>query len=181
MNARAATLAGLLIVALAIMPALAAAPVANFNGTPSSGCSPLTVAFVDLSTNGPFNNQNWTFGDGGTSTGLNVSHTYTVSLGSSTSEYTVIHYVNETAGGGADFETKTNYITVTTACHTPINPNVVDFGNISKLIGNIGGVFPGIIVLVVNIVPLYIVQGLLWLIIGLFGAISVMFAGMWRG
>ena len=52
------------------------APVADFSGTPTSGTAPLTVAFTDTSTGGP-TSWAWTFGDGGTSTAQNPSHTYT--------------------------------------------------------------------------------------------------------
>ena len=52
------------------------APVANFSGSPTSGTEPLTVNFTDLST-GSITSWAWTFGDGGTSTAQNPSHTYT--------------------------------------------------------------------------------------------------------
>lgn len=183
MNARAALLAGLLVAALAIMPALAVAPSADFNGTPTSGCSPLTVNFVDMST-GVANNTNWSYGDGSTYEALgnrNVSHTYTVGAGTAT--FTVSHGVNGTLGVGSDIETKSAYISVTAAsyCHTPIDPNVIDFSNLSTLVGNVARIFPGIIVLIVSIVPLYIAQGLIYLLIGFFGALTVTFAHMWRG
>ena len=81
-----------------------AAPVANFSGTPTSGCVPLSVAFTDLSTGSP-TSWSWNFGDGGTSTAQNPSHTYT-SAGSFTVTLTA------TNSAGSDGETKTNYITV---------------------------------------------------------------------
>ncbi|HIG85961.1 MAG TPA: PKD domain-containing protein, partial [Planctomycetes bacterium] len=51
------------------------APVAGFSGTPTSGTSPLTVAFSDAST-GVVSSYAWAFGDGGTSTLQNPSHVY---------------------------------------------------------------------------------------------------------
>jgi len=54
------------------------APIADFSGTPTSGTTPLTVAFSDLSGGGPVADWSWTFGDGATSTLQNPSHTYTV-------------------------------------------------------------------------------------------------------
>ncbi|MEI6765952.1 MAG: PKD domain-containing protein [Bacteroidota bacterium] len=48
---------------------------AQYSASPLSGCSPLTVTFHDLSTPAP-NSWSWTFGDGGTSTAQNPSHTY---------------------------------------------------------------------------------------------------------
>jgi hypothetical protein len=163
-----------------VIPALAVAPAADFNGTPTTGCSPVSVYFVDMST-GTLFNQNWTFGDGGTATNLNPTHTYTVAAGTGTMTYTVVHGVNATAWAGSDIETKTAYISVNGDCHTPIDPNVIDFANISSLIGNIAGIFPGIISLVVGILPLYIVQGLIYLFVGLFSAILVSVGKVWRG
>jgi PKD repeat protein len=79
-------------------------PVANFVGSPTSGNVPLTVNFTDLST-GDITSRSWTFGDTGTSTAQNPSHTY-----SSAGTYPVSLTV--TGPGGSDVETKTNYITV---------------------------------------------------------------------
>ena len=88
-------------------PGAPQAPVANFSGNPTSGDSPLTVNFTDLSTNSP-TSWSWTFGDGGTSTARHPSHIYT-----SSGNYTVS--LTATNSTGSDGETKTNYITVTTA------------------------------------------------------------------
>jgi PKD repeat protein len=81
-----------------------APPSADFSGSPTSGCAPLTVNFTDLST-GQITSWSWNFGDGGTSTAQNPSHQYT-SAGTRTVSLTV------TGPGGSDNETKTNYITV---------------------------------------------------------------------
>jgi hypothetical protein len=64
---------------------------------------------------------------------------------------------------------------------TIIDPSVIDFANLSALIGNIAGIFPGIITLVISIIPLYIVQGLIYLILGIFGGLVASFAHMWGG
>jgi PKD repeat protein len=85
------------------------APVAGFNGTPTSGETPLTVNFTDASTNSP-TSWSWDFGDGGTSTAQNPSHQYT-----SAGTYTVS--LTATNSCGSDIETKTDYITVT--CTAP--------------------------------------------------------------
>ena len=90
-------------------------PVANFTGNPTSGSTPLTVAFTDTSTNTP-TSWSWTFGDGGTSTARNPSHQYT-SAGSFTVSLTA------TNAYGSDGETKTNYITAS----TPPSPPVANF------------------------------------------------------
>ncbi len=81
------------------------APVAAFSGSPTSGEAPVSVSFVDASTNAP-TSWNWTFGDGGTSTAQNPSHTYT-SAGSYTVSLTAANAF------GSNVETKTSYITVT--------------------------------------------------------------------
>lgn len=50
-------------------------PVANFTGSPVSGCSPLIVNFQDQSTGNP-TSWNWNFGNGNTSTLQNPSASY---------------------------------------------------------------------------------------------------------
>jgi len=82
-------------------------PVADFSGSPTTGCVPLAVNFTDQST-GEITSWSWDFGDGGTSTAQNPSHTYNA-VGNYTVELTV------TGPGGSDTETKTNYITVNDA------------------------------------------------------------------
>jgi PKD repeat protein len=64
-----------------------APPAAAFTATPTSGGVPLTVQFTDTSA-GSVSSRLWTFGDGGTSTAANPSHTYT-SIGSYTASLTV--------------------------------------------------------------------------------------------
>jgi len=91
------------------------APVANFTGNPTSGYTPLAVAFTDTSTNTP-TSWSWTFGDGGASTAQSPSHTYT-----SAGSYTVT--LTATNAYGSDGETKTNYITAS----APPSPPVANF------------------------------------------------------
>ncbi len=81
------------------------APTADFSGAPLTGEAPLQVTFSDLSSGAP-DNWSWTFGDGGTSTAQDPSHTYT-----SAGNYTV----TLTAGNGAgnNVKTRTAYIVVT--------------------------------------------------------------------
>ena len=50
-------------------------PVVSFSASPASGNIPLAVKFTDGSLNGP-TSWYWEFGDGGTSTSQNPSHTY---------------------------------------------------------------------------------------------------------
>ena len=80
------------------------APVANFSGTPTIGAPPLAVAFTDSSTNSP-TSWSWTFGDGGSSTAQNPSHTYTT-----TGLFTVA--LTATNQYGNNTCTKSNYINV---------------------------------------------------------------------
>lgn len=82
-------------------------PTANFIGSPTSGCAPLTASFTDQSTGGP-TSWSWDFGDGNTSTAQNPSHVY-ASAGSYTVSLTV------SSAGCSDGEIKTNYITVNAA------------------------------------------------------------------
>lgn len=81
----------------------AAPPVADFSASPTSGTAPLTVNFTNLST-GTISTYAWSFGDGGTSSLKNPSHTY----GAGT--YTVSLTV--TGPAGSDTKTRTDYITV---------------------------------------------------------------------
>ena len=86
-----------------------AAPIADFTATPTAGGSPLTVQFTDTSTNYP-TSWAWDFDNDGIidSTEQNPTYTYTA-LGNYTVKLTVTNSV------GSDDETKTDYITVTTA------------------------------------------------------------------
>ncbi len=81
------------------------APIAEFSGTPLSGDSPLQVSFTDNSSNSP-TSWSWDFGDGGTATTQNPSHTY-----NSAGTYTVSLTVTNSCGN--DTETKVDYVTVT--------------------------------------------------------------------
>ena len=82
------------------------APTAAFAADTTSGTAPLTVNFTDASTDAP-TSWAWTFGDGGTSSAQNPSHTYTVA-----GTYTVT--LTASNAFGSDVDTKSNYITVTT-------------------------------------------------------------------
>jgi len=90
------------------------APTADFTGSPTTGTAPLAVSFTDQSTGIP-TSWSWTFGDSGTSTAKNPSHTY-----NSTGNYTVA--LTATNAYGNNTKTKTNYISVTLP-----NPPVADF------------------------------------------------------
>ena len=80
---------------------------ALFKSTVTSGYEPLTVQFVDASTNSP-NSWVWSFGDGSTSTLQNPSHTYT-----SAGTYAVT--LTATNAMGSNTVTQPGYITVNAA------------------------------------------------------------------
>lgn len=79
-------------------------PVANFSGSPLSGCSPLIVNFQDLSTGGA-TAWSWNFGNGNTSSLQNPSATYFTP-----GTYTVSLTVSNAAGSNT--LTRTQYVTV---------------------------------------------------------------------
>ncbi|HQN90560.1 MAG TPA: PKD domain-containing protein, partial [Methanoregulaceae archaeon] len=78
----------------------------QFIGTPTTGSKPLTVQFTDQSTGNP-TSWSWTFGDGGTSSLQNPSHTY-----SRKGSFTVT--LTATNANGSDSLTRSKYIVVTT-------------------------------------------------------------------
>jgi len=81
------------------------AQVANFSATPTSGCSPLMVAFTDLSTGA--GSYDWNFGDGTANSSLAApQHNY-----ANAGQYTVTLTITG-AGGATNTMVKTNYITV---------------------------------------------------------------------
>ncbi|MEA5456674.1 PKD domain-containing protein [Sinomonas sp. JGH33] len=82
-----------------------AAPVASFAASPTSGVAPLNVSFTDTSTGSP-TSWAWAFGDGGTSTAQNPTHSY-AAAGTYTAKLTASN-----AGGSSS---ATTTITVTTA------------------------------------------------------------------
>jgi serine protease len=89
---------------------VSAGPTANFSANPASGEAPLNVQFTDTSNSngGTITSRQWNFGDGGTSTSQNPSHTYN-------DEGTFTVTLTITATNGTDTETKTGLITVSAA------------------------------------------------------------------
>ena len=80
------------------------APTAAFVGTPTDGCAPQLVSFLDQST-GDVDTWAWDFGDGGTSTDQNPDHTYAAA-----GAYDVTLAVSGPAG--VDTLTSAAYVTV---------------------------------------------------------------------
>ena len=95
-------------------------PLANFNEFGTSGPAPLTVNFTDFS-GGAITSWNWNFGDGGASTLVSPSHTYTTAG---------VYDVSLTVTGpsGSDTITKPNLVNV--------SPPLADFADL-------GGGSPG--------------------------------------
>jgi large repetitive protein len=87
------------------------APIALFTAIGTAGTAPLTVQFTDMSLDGP-TGWEWSFGDTGTSTDQNPSHTY-MAVGNYT--------VTLTAINGPAFTTiqKVGYVTVTPTLQPP--------------------------------------------------------------
>jgi len=79
------------------------APVANFSAAPTTGLTPLAVAFTNLSSGGSVSSWSWDFGDGGSSTLSDPNYIYTTD-----GTYTVT--LTATGPGGTSVETKTDLI-----------------------------------------------------------------------
>lgn len=87
-------------------PTSSAAPTANFAAVPTGGTSPLTVQFIDTSSQYP-TSWFWNFGDGNTSTLKNPVHTY---VSPSSLNYTVTLKASNVHGENSI--TKTHHIQV---------------------------------------------------------------------
>ncbi len=101
-------------------------PIADFTSDTTLGNAPLTVNFSDLSSGNP-TSWSWDFGDGGTSTDKNPSHTYTTA-----GIYTVS--LTATNSAGSDGESKEAYITV----NDSIDPTQMSVSDIVVTKQNLG-------------------------------------------
>jgi PKD repeat protein len=101
----------LITIAFLVGPVSADKPAASFISNATSGTVPLSVQFMDSSLDSP-TSWTWLFGDGGTSTSQNPTHTYT-----NEGSYTVTLIATNLAG--SDTLTKTEYITATKASSVP--------------------------------------------------------------
>ena len=61
-----------------------------------------------------------------------------------------------------------------------INPELIDTANLSTLIGNIGGIFPGFVTLISNIIGPYIILVVLGVVVSLLGALTDGFKNMFN-
>src|SRR5687767_1686681 len=91
-------------------------PVADFSGTPVTGCAPLVVTFKDQSTNNP-RSWNWDFGNGQLS---NVQNPVVVF--SQPGVYSVTLVVKNASGTHG--VTKTNYIRVNASPQADFSANI---------------------------------------------------------
>jgi len=85
-------------------------PVASFTRNPSSGPTPLNVSFnaaASRDSDGTIVSYEWSFGDGGSATGVTTSHTY-----QNAGTYTAVLRVIDNDG---NTDTASRYITVTAA------------------------------------------------------------------
>ncbi|GIJ61411.1 PQQ-dependent sugar dehydrogenase [Virgisporangium aurantiacum] len=104
-------------------------PIATASGTPTSGQAPLTVAFSSAGSSDPEGGAltySWTFGDGGTSTAANPSHTYT-SNGTFTATLTVRDPQNLTATASVPITVGNTAPTVTLLA--PLDGQLFSFGD----------------------------------------------------
>lgn len=117
-------------------------PTVNFTASDTTGCSPFTVQFTDLSTpgSGSLASWLWDFGDGNTSTQQNPVHTYTnnglftVTLRVTNSAgcfnvFSKIQYIQIVNGVNADFSNS-----LATDCRPPSS---ISFTNLSTGPGNV--------------------------------------------
>ncbi|GGP07698.1 glycosyl hydrolase [Nonomuraea glycinis] len=106
------------------------APVAVASATPTSGQAPLTVAFSSAGTSDPDGDAityAWTFGDGGTSTAANPTHTYTTN-GTYTATLTVRDATGATGSANAMVGVGNTAPAVTVA--NPANGQLFAFGDV---------------------------------------------------
>jgi len=110
---------GLLLCLILVVPVSAATlPSVAFTSNVTEGTLPLSVLFVDESSNTP-TAWLWSFGDGSTSTLQNPSHIYTTA-----GTYTVTLIASNTAGSATD--TEEGYITVTKTGTVPVTAFVAN-------------------------------------------------------
>jgi PKD repeat protein len=102
----------LIVLLIGLVPvACADAPIGSFTANVTTGAKPLSVQFIDTSTNSPLK-WFWSFGDGGTSIESDPVHIYTID-----GTYTVTLTVTNLDGSHS--VTKANYISVIKAITPP--------------------------------------------------------------
>jgi glucose/arabinose dehydrogenase len=105
------------------------APVAQASANRTSGPAPLAVTFSSAGSSDPDGDPityRWTFGDGGTSTAANPSHTYTAN-GSYTATLTVTD--NTGKSGSASVRINVGNTAPTVVLHEPANGQLFNFGD----------------------------------------------------
>ncbi len=104
-------------------------PVAHASGSPTSGPGPLNVTFSSAGSSDPEGGAltyRWTFGDGGTSTAANPSHTYTTN-----GNYTATLTVTDPGGltGSADVQVSVGNTAPRVTLQTPADGQLFSFGD----------------------------------------------------
>jgi PKD repeat protein len=104
-------------------------PIAKAAGTPTSGQPPLNVTFSSAGSTDPEGGAltyRWTFGDGGTSTAANPTHTYTAN-----GNYTATLVVTDPAGltGSAGVQITVGNTAPSVNLQTPANGQLFSFGD----------------------------------------------------
>jgi len=110
----------------------AAAPVASFSDTPTTGRAPLTVAFVDSSINTP-TSWSWDFGDGNTSVAQYPTHVYATD-GTFTTTLTVASFAGSSSTTATILVTPAVIAPVTSFTYVPttgVTPLTVVFTDTS--------------------------------------------------
>ena len=107
-----------------------ASPVAKASANRTSGPAPLSVSFSSAGSSDPGGSSlsySWTFGDGGTSTSANPSHTY-----SSAGSYTALLTVRNSAGatGSASLTITVGNTAPTVTVTSPPNGGVFEWGDL---------------------------------------------------
>jgi glucose/arabinose dehydrogenase len=110
-------------------PAGNKAPTARAEANRTSGPAPLAVNFSSAGSSDPEGSAltySWNFGDGGTSTAANPSHTYTAN-----GRYTVTLTVTDPAGrsGSANVAITVGNTAPTVTLNTPVNGTLFNFGD----------------------------------------------------
>jgi len=130
---------GLTSTKLLPMAVIVETPAADFTGSPTFGCGPLTVNFTNASSSAA--SYLWNFGDGTTSTLQNPSHTYN-NPGVYTTSLTIT-----TTNGCTDTRTRSNYIQVigpnvnfNPSTTTPTNPPItINFNDLTTFSSPVTG------------------------------------------
>lgn len=57
---------------------------------------------------------------------------------------------------------------------TPINPNIIDYPNLTLLIGGFAGIFPGFIKLIVGLIPMFVTLWVFGVVLAIVGVLAIL-------